>query len=254
MSQLSKWLLLGVVLLIGMSKAHAIVIIDAFDTSQGPVGVSGTPAGPMSAFNAAAASGAVGGNREILVDRLSNNAGGVSADVNQSFTPGFAYAEGPNTEGQVQIVWDGADNTQGINFTGLGGLDLTEGGLNNQIRISRTSDLGATGTLRIYTSQSNVSAVDFTIPASPSFGTFEDTLIPFSAFTGSANFANVGAIELLLDTDTGLATDIAFRFIRTEPQTPTPVGIPEPSTIVLMLIGGSALGISAIRRRRQKSA
>jgi hypothetical protein len=215
--------------------------------------VNGLLAGNKSASTFAPAPEAIGGERDLYVERTSPNAGAVSTDVNMSIPGAYSYASGPMTTGYALLVWDGVDgngNSNSINFTGLSSADVTENGVNVGFLIRGASDLGATVVLTVYTDANNSSKATVTLPADPSF-MFHDFFVPFSSFGidqgAGANFAQVGAITLLIDGRDRPATDVGVDLILAREIAQTP----EPATIVLLGIGMISLGIAAHRRRKK---
>jgi uncharacterized repeat protein (TIGR01451 family) len=106
-------------------------------------------------------------------------------------------------QGRYVDVWDGADgDASNIDFTGLGGVDLTTGGADSFRMLIGTDHAGATARLRVYTDSTHWSEQTIAIPNSPS----NELIYKIANFTtgggaaGPATFSNVGAIELQVDT------------------------------------------------------
>jgi len=236
-------LLMGVVVILGSQRLQADYYIDTFETYQ-TTNVNFTPSGYKSAFSYKSAAEVVGGERDILVERISGT-GQVRFDINSSIPYAATFASGPTIPGRGTLVWDGSDGLSTTNRTGLGGVDITQSGVNDKFLFGVTSDLGATLNITVYSSASDFSTASVVVPADTSF-TFALMPVPFSSFaTGGgsgANFANVGAIVLEVDGTGHPGTDVAFDFFITAS------AIPEPSTAALWLLG--AAGFAAHRRRR----
>jgi hypothetical protein len=228
-----------------LQEARADVIIDDFDTYQS-ITVAGPPAGPASTFASQLTLEALGGERDVMLARTSSNSGAVAVDISGSVVSQLSYASAPFTTGGLLLVYDGVDGSATLNYTGLGGLDLTQSGVNTGILLRSVSDLGSSLTFTIYTDATRFSTATLPILADPSF-TFADYFTPFLSFTalgvnGGANFANVGAITLELDGSTA-GTDVSLETIAAAP---TPV--PEPAGAFLIACAGLSL---ILRRGRQ---
>ncbi|MFN2285839.1 MAG: LamG-like jellyroll fold domain-containing protein, partial [Anaerolineae bacterium] len=106
------------------------------------------------------------------------------------------------TQATILVVWDGDDGDPAtLDPTGLGGADLTDGGTQNAFVLPLTLDVTARFTLTVY-SAADVST--YTVELAPGTGNLPFThTVPFIAFTGAADFANVGAIALEIATTSG---------------------------------------------------
>lgn len=194
---------IGIVALLHTASAFAAITIDSFDVTQQFVIVVGFPAGVRSATSVVGAPEAIGAERDIFITRTSTGAGSTSTDVDLTVDGVLAYSAGPFTTGHALVEWDGNDGTANtLDPTGLGGVDLTQGGLNTGIVISVTSDLGTTLELTLYSNGADFSLASIAIPPDPSF-TPSLVFIPFSAFSvgggAGADFGNVGAVTLFID-------------------------------------------------------
>ena len=217
------------------SSAEAIVVIDDFNSSYS-ITIPGTTPGATGVDSFTATSEAIGGERDIYLERTTGNSGAVSMDISQSLASQLSYASAPFTSGNLLLVYDGMDGSSILNPTGLGGIDITQGGLNTGIFLRSASDLGSNITFSIYTDADHFSLLTMPINANPSFA-FTDYFASFNLFSsmgsmGGADFTNVGAISLLLDgstagTDVSIATVIAT--------------VPEPGSCILIFSAGLML-------------
>ena len=184
---------------------QVVSLIDDFSTPTTPVTGQSILVDPMQLTDESAVSATilgVAGERDLRLELT--NAGGESTLRANRFTSGIlSFASEPTAAAEGEVVWDGADGDgANIDFTGLGGLDLTFGqtadGL--QMLVGGDSSAGPT-TLRIYTDATNFSEV--TIPGTDTGGSptqlFADDFTNFTVTGGTgADFTSVGAIQLLI--------------------------------------------------------
>jgi hypothetical protein len=215
--------------------AEGIVVIDDFNASYS-LTIPGTTPGVTSLFAASGTAEAIGGERDIYIERTTSNSGAVSMDVSQSLASQLSYASAPFTSGNLLLVYDGMDNSSILNPTGLGGIDITQSGVNTGIFLRSASDLGSSITFSIYTDADRWSMLTMPIAANPSFA-FTDYFATFTTFTnmgsmGGADFMNVGAISLLLDGSTA-GTDVSIETVVAT--------VPEPGSCLLLFSAGLML-------------
>src|SRR5258708_4681513 len=97
------------ILLMGGGIAQAGILIDGFTTNQSMM-VGGPPAGNQTAFSTISAAEAIGGVRDITLNRtLPSGNGFIVGDVNLSMNGTLSYSSGSNTTGNALVVWDGPD-------------------------------------------------------------------------------------------------------------------------------------------------
>lgn len=157
----------------------------------------------------------LGGERNILVERTSGS-GTVQADVDTSVADSFAFSVGASTQGRATIQLDGADGSCALNATGLGGITLNP--FDGLSLLVREVDLNAVVTLRVYTDAANFSTFDYTIPYAIS-APGQEIYFPFNQFTATglgADFANVGAIEIVADGTTISSLDMTIDFVSSD--------------------------------------
>jgi len=231
-----KLVIAVVVGLVLVSVAQADIIIDSFDVSQRLDANSGTPVAEGSVTGAGIIG--IGGERDSRASYDSApNEVVLEANAGSNSLPNFSI--GADTRGGADVVWDGVDGSSTINFTGLGGIDLTDGGALDRIAVKVAfDDLAVDVILEVYTNSSSSSTATINLPGGIFAPQTHEVL--FSSFstlgTGPADFTNVGAIVLKID-DKFAATDLQLDFIK---------ATPEPATLGLL-----GLGLPLLRKRRR---
>jgi uncharacterized repeat protein (TIGR01451 family) len=202
-------------LLLAPLPAAAQITIDDFSTNQSALTLTYPPAG-TSASSSVSGSGILGGERDVQI----NLTGGViagnteSAVVSSGF---FSYSQDATIAGNTVIQWDGTDGSATLNPTGLGGVDLTQGGSQDALQLSVFfDDLPVSVTIEVFTDAGNASTATFNLPGLVFSST--NFVLPYSSFTTTlgtgANFANVGAITLRMGSTT-TAPDVVLDFLQT---------------------------------------
>ncbi len=224
------------------SPAGAVLLIDDFSSDQDLV----LPTeGEASVSSSAPAPAAIGGERDLGIERVSE-VGGASVDVNAGDPPQgqLQFSSGAGTT-LLRLVWDGPDgNAQTDDFTGLESVDLTDGGALDAFEIELDWDLATEISLRIYNAsdpdgETWSEATVLLNERTP--GTFEFLEVLFTEFTlngpaGAGDFANVGAVHLEIEGPAGF--DLALQSVQV---------VPEPAAT--SLAGLAALALLAHRRR-----
>jgi uncharacterized repeat protein (TIGR01451 family) len=170
------------------------ITVDSFATDQSLMLTF--PPALTSASSSVSGAGILGGERDIGIGLTSGVIAGntVSSVVSSGF---LSYSQDATIAGTAIIVWDGADGSDALNWTGLGGIDLTNSGQEDALVLSIAfDDLPLNAVINVITDAGNASFATLPLPGLI-FATTNYT-IPFSAFTpwagAGADFANVGAI------------------------------------------------------------
>ncbi|MCI0361148.1 MAG: DUF11 domain-containing protein [Planctomycetaceae bacterium] len=153
--------------------------------------------------------GAIGGERDMVVV-LTNPAMGESVTLDSSSNR-LRFDSSLAAQGDFTVVYDGNDNDATTTaHTGLGSVNLTANGATSIKAQVQADHDNATIRLRVYTNATDYSDATFTIPGT---NVATDVVFDFATdfalgagATNPANFSNVGAIEVLVETTTN-ATD-----------------------------------------------
>jgi uncharacterized repeat protein (TIGR01451 family) len=180
-------------------------IIDAFDSTQQ---IARALSSMPSATSTASASEAIGGFRKLLAT-LDQPFGTVALAANDpdSGLARLDFSATSTATGSRRVTWDGtgsaADTT---NYTGLGGIDLTNGGRNIGLSLAINADKSGSVTLRLYTDAVNYSTAVVVFP--DTLGSLTQVFVPFSSLvaTGAgATLTNLGAIQMDIDAASAAA-------------------------------------------------
>lgn len=236
------------VLLCSAGPAQAsLLVLDTFDVPQNltALGPANTSSGSVSG------AGIYGGERDMVVTTTA----GIPVLGLNTQTLGanqLAHSADATVTGFTLLQWDGVDGSSTLNPVGLGGADLTNGGLVTGlgIRVS-LNDLPADITLTVYDASDPTGLTFSQASLSLPGGIFSDTdfLVNFASFTtdgpnGAADFTNAGAVEMLID-GAQQSTDLVFSFIQ-----PGSTLVPEPmSAAVWSLCLVTGLVVVARRKR-----
>jgi hypothetical protein len=156
----------------------------------------------------------------------------------------FLFEQGSTTgRGVGSIIYDGGSAGSTVDPTGLGGVDLTDGGTLTDFAFINMDVVGPGLVLTI-------NLYDFTTSLASTYsqllpnGFSGDLLIPYASFSNPATAMNVGAIEIIDGTINASAdgSDVSFDLLSS-------TSVPEPAFASLVLLCGLLpLGMRPRRR------
>lgn len=182
------------------SGVDAGVQVDGF--TEGPqslVADAGTP-GAEGFFSAPATSQSIlGRERDVMLNYTSGLRVNLDVDtVNGS----LLYSSTSGAVGGFTLDYDGIDGSATLDATGLGGVDLTNGGTADQLMLMMGADTaGVPINITVFTDAGNFSTFSTLVPVTAGGVASDELLIPISSFdanqTGTgADFSDVGAIRV----------------------------------------------------------
>lgn len=238
-----KSLIAVATLMIGASTAaHAApIVIDDFVDQQV---VTLVEFGGVLSSGEIAASTAIGGYRELAVaSDASSFFNTLMQTGDASGTSKLDLSNTPGVTGSGLVVWDGQGNT------GLGGVDLTDGGTNDAILSTVIFADGASLLEFVVTDSSGMSGTAaYQIPTGISASTVASVL--FTDFTNGVDFTAIESIGLVLSsTASGSAFSLDLVSAGVSPP-PAPVPLPAAG----LLLGSVLLGGGTLAARRRKKA
>ena len=225
----------GLFLVLTTNNAQAL-LIDNFSDVQ-----SLSHSSPGFISSTATTPGALGGKRDARVNVTASPAGN-SLDLNIAGTQQtLSHSQGSRVTGTSSIEWDGGNGAGSINTTGLGGVDLTDGGISDRLSVMVVeTDLPSSLSFTIYDMLGGSASGVLNLGAVPVPTSFD---LLFSNFVGTVDMANVGAIKMVISGSPN--TDLTIDFVET-------THTPEPST--LLLLGTGLLSVAGYAWRRKKVA
>ncbi len=150
------------------------------------------PIGPVDEFTTN--TGVLGGERDFSSQAIGAGATGDFQFTGVSFKGDFDFPE--SGFGGLDFIYDGTDGNHGLDFRGLGGVDVTNGGVNDEFFLTLYNVEGSwTAQFFIHTDEANFFGT-FISPL-PTGGPFpREIVIPLSNFkaTGNPSFEDIGLI------------------------------------------------------------
>lgn len=230
--------------LLGVGNAQAALLIDNFLDFQ-----KVESNGPLTNSQVGPTGNILGGYRDLFVEVVNNSS---TNPTNPFLSSEFSVFNGEasfNNDAYVtgagRIRWDGNNDSGTLNPLGLGGIDITGGSLLDSLFMDVIfADLGLNMTFTIYDMDSNSSSISRTLNSNIS--TSQEEAFLFTDFVGTADFTNVGAIELGISGPESM--DAVIGSVRMSRSTP----IPEPTSILGLLAIG-AVGTGSMLKQKKNN-
>lgn len=232
----------GLAMVAGSAQA---IIIDTFnDTTTSlvpPFFGPNSGLGPVTTASSNPGNEMVGDFRTMSITAFSNaNGQGLTFEADGGNTPNeLAFSANAGVSGSGAVLWGGANGTGG-----LGGVDITDGGINDALQLDFTGidQGGVTLTFSITDGDGDVATRALT-------ANIGQNAFLFNSFTniGAVNLMDVDFLELSIDVS--VASDMTLDLVQTrQGEIPDPNDAPLPATLVLLGLGA----VAAARARRAK--
>lgn len=237
----------------GLLTAGAFnTMIDDFANQQQ---VEGNPIIPVGSTNLTSNS-VIGGQRDLHVQYWLGPAEANLYANPYGLNQVLEFNQSAGVIATATVTWDGVDGDRSTTPAagGLGGIDLTAGGLNEAFAFNLGIDAAGAGenlVLRIF-SGSDVSEATVVIPVNDGTAVI-DHIVPFSDFAGGADLTAVDAIQLELGgTKTSIDAQIGpIGLIGSAVENISVAVVPEPSTVLMGLFAITWF-VGKNRRRRRR--
>ena len=246
--------------LLSTQVSAGIVGIDTFDQTTQALEFDppdGTPVAAASSLFDETQTGpgeAIGGYRDMFistVDPIAFNDDGQATVV--SSVGEVQVSNTGNASIVVEFTWDGMDNSADVDTTGLGGIDLTMGGLNDGILVGNTrTDLDVSLQFNLWDSSGATGSITRTFQQDTNG---EDVFFAYDDLSNSVDLTDIGAIQLVVTGPD--AYDLQFDLLQSTTLTPPgappqapPTSVSSPATLALVSIGLFGLGFTRHRNKR----
>jgi hypothetical protein len=226
----------------GVSNA-AFIVIDDFQSQVANLAVQGA-ASTSGVFDQVAGT-ILGGERDVFFTSTAVSIAGNNDRSTLDIDEGIVFTNNSAASSHFIITWDGDDNIANTsvshssnNAQGLGGVDLTDGGLNGSFSLLVDSVFSPSSNIAVITvtdSSNTTSSLGVTL--ANLLNTTVDYRFNFNFFTG-IDFTSITSISLQIDSSSGVDTDISISSL---------TAVPEPTSALLLSFAG--LGFLARRKR-----
>jgi len=233
-----KALLFFVFCLLALSSAQEVVrlTIDDFETGFTAVTVTipENPSFPIIESDTFTVDGSdtssiIGGERTVIIEVDNGSQARQFQSIVDNGLWDFSTPVDDLSLGSATLQLDGKDGSANLDVTGLGGFDITEGGLGGSFIIFLRTDVDTDYTFDVYSPNGNVCTRVVSIPGQSSGTEDEEFRINFNSFNGNCDFTNVGAIEVNVFSDSKVDAIASFFGTSGDPDpdpSPSPSGVP----------------------------
>lgn len=232
---LPKFLTYGALAAMPMALAHSATALD-IDNFDGTQIVADAAIAPL-VFSNQDDGSMLGGERDMAVVLGT----GLLGSVGTVDTGVMSFSNSPVSQGILALRYDGNDDSNALDFDGLGGVDLTDGAASDALAFTLFfADFEVDYRIEVIDMNGEFGFFEGTLPTGISGGGDEVEIItPFASLSNAlVDFSDVGAISLQFSAQEP-AADIVIDNFRTGV-------VPEPSSLALLALGGLGL----MRRRR----
>ena len=208
-----------------------IILNSTLTTSQPPI----TSVSIYTSPNGTSDRSILGGERDLQYTATSGS-------LNRVFASSVSIVDGsgqwevstPNgASGFVLMQYDSTDNSISLDSKGFtkitgtsAGIDLTDGGLGESFHTIIETDIATSYDIHVYSPNGNKCSTSKSVPAG---NIAQDSVLLFSSFTGSCDFENVGAIEIVIQAFANVDVIVTLFATQGDPDPVTPSITASPS-------------------------
>ena len=162
---------------------------------------------PNSTFSSVQGVDILGGERDLVLTVTESVYVGKQITTRVAENEGWEYYNSESTiHSYCLCQYDGEDNSPDFNPIGLGGLDFNTLSDDKSFGITTMSDAAVSANILVTDMEGGSSSSLLTLQYSED--EWVTWRIPFSRFTGNANFSNVGGVEIQVQSD--VTSDVHF--------------------------------------------
>jgi hypothetical protein len=216
---------LAAVLALSAANVQA-TLIDSFDA--GSQSLSASPGTPYSLSQSHVGPDALGDYRDVAIQWLAGRQSYVDVLADPTLA-GLSFTQGTG-QAVTTVTWDGLHIPNVLTYTL--NANLTTGGENEFVFDVEQVTGPLSLTLTVYTNDASHSSV-YSCPMTVAM-TGTTLSVPYTSFSGTANFSDIDAIVLRLDGTGHSGSDVTLKSLKTDDKGPS---VPEPSTLALAAVG-----------------
>lgn len=173
---------------------------------------------PSQTTNFNTSTSAVGGHRDVILDIQSGDMDQTVQCLASQTLQYVALTNGANVLSKCTIQWDGSDATTAVDDDGLASINVVDTGNTGFLaRVTNSDGLAVNLTIQAYEDNSSdwqQQTIQFksTVLA----GQAVDVFFPFTGFSGGSgtvDFTNLGAVELIMDATVQPSADITIKYL-----------------------------------------